>query len=286
MEPTLHSFGGSAMDRHIFDFETVADGSAATAGAPAGDGPSPTADPAADPAAVGGEPDPSSAGATDVAPALAPEYLTAEDAAAIADARFSQLLEQARGGQPAPTQGGDGGQVDLNQFLDPYGDNFGNNLASVLGGMLQQITTGIDQRFQPFSEQAEQTQRAELDTVLQTAVNDHAGAVGGLRGGDAAVQRVMADVRNRYMPEAVRLYGNSDRAAQIAIDKAVRAEQSYQREIAGGAAVESAEHLALLDGGRSDIAGGGAAVVTFPDKPLSQAERVAKYGRLAAATQR
>lgn len=289
MDRTDNTFGGSALDRRLYDFETVADpASAATAGAPAGDGPSPTIDPAgATATVVDGEAVPSAA-ETDTAPAAAPEYLTAEDAAAIAEARFAQLLEEARGNTgPGSPVGADPGQpVDFNEFLDPYGDNYGNNMVSLLGTFFQGVQQMIDQRFQPFSEAAEQNQRAEFDTVLQTAVSDRAGTLGGLRGGDAAVQRVMADVRNRYMPEATRLYGPTDRAAQIAIDKAVRAELAYQQEIAGGAVTETAEHLAVLDGGRNDVTGAGGAVVTLPDTPLSSAERVQKYARLAAAAQR
>jgi hypothetical protein len=107
MEPTLHSFGGSALDRHVFDFETVADPSAATSGDPAAGGPSPTADASA-PVAEG-EPDPSSSGATDAAAAwtpeqIAPEYpfqqFLSEEAAAIAQAQLYQLIGSQQGGQP------------------------------------------------------------------------------------------------------------------------------------------------------------------------------------------
>jgi hypothetical protein len=265
------------MSRFV-DFESVADPSAATAGAPAGDGPSQTS-PAADPAAgatQAGETEPSSV-ATDTAPAAAPEYLTPEDAAAIADARFQQLLEQQNLRPAAPQD--PAAPVDLNEYLDPYGENFGTNLASVLGGILQRVEQSLDQRFQPIQEQAVQAQAAEHDEILKTAINDTASTLGGLRGGDAAVQRVMADVRNRYMPEAARVYGNTDKAAQVAIDRAIRAERDYQNQIAGGANVDNVEHLAAIAGARTDLTapGAGSGVVTMPDQPLSARERIAKY---------
>lgn len=277
MDPTLHSFGGSALDRLVFDFETSADGSAAITGAPAGEVPSQTA-PAADPPAVGadgGETDPSAV-ATETAPAVTPEHLTAEDAAAIADARFQQLIAQTRGTQTPVAEGGE--QVDLNQLLDPYGDNFGANLVAVFNSMLQGVTKNLDQRFEPFTQQAEQTAAAERDELLSTAITDAATPLG-LKGGDAAVKRVMADVRTRYMPEAARVYGNTDKAAQVAIDRAVRAELDYQQQISGGAATESAEHLATLAAARTDLAaaGSGSGVVTFPNEPRSSRERVAAY---------
>lgn len=134
----------------LFELETVADPSAANAGAPAGDGPSQTAPAANLPdGAQGGETEPSAV-ATDTVPAWTPEQIAAlradpdfqaylsEEASTIADARFQQLLEQNRGTSQAPID--PAGGVDLNEYLDPYGENFGTNLAAVLGGVLQQVT--------------------------------------------------------------------------------------------------------------------------------------------------
>lgn len=285
----LHSFGGSALDRHVFDFETVAD--ATPAGAPAGEVPSPTA-PATDPVqGAGGEPDPST-GATETAPAWTPEQIAAlrndpefqsfvsEEATTIAQAQFQHLLERANANQPATDGGGDpGGQVDLNQFLDPYGDNFGVNLASVLGNVVQHLERSLDQRFEPMNEQAAQVQAQEHDSILKTAITDTAQTLGGLKGGDAAVERVMNDVRSRYMPEAARVYGNTERAARVAIDKAIRAERDYQTAISGTANVEQNEHLATLAGARTDLngPGSGSGLITLPDQPRSARERVAAY---------
>lgn len=292
MEPSLNSFGGSALDRHVFDFESVADPSAATAGDQAGEVPSPTAPAANAPeGATGGEPDPS-AGATETAPAWTPEQITAlrndpefqsflsEEASTIADARFNQFLEQANA-NTAPASGGEAapGEVDLNQFLDPYGDNFGTNLATILGGIAQRFEQSLEQRFQPINEQAAQVQAAEHDEILKTAITNTAETLGGLKGGDAAVQRVMSDVRTRYMPEAAQVYGNTERAARVAIDRAIRAERDYQTSVAGTTAVDQNEHLATLAGARTDLngAGSGSGLVTLPDQPRSARERVAAY---------
>jgi hypothetical protein len=95
--------------------------------------------------------------------------------------------------------------------------------------MLQNVSQGLDQRLQPFTQQAEATRGAEMDTLLSTAISDHATTLGGLRGGDQAIQKVMAAVRNQYMPEAAAVYGNTEIAAQRAIDKAIRAELAYQQ---------------------------------------------------------
>ena len=292
MTGTEHTFGGSALDSRLFDFETVADASAATTGAPAEGGPSQTA-PAADPAAgvtQGGEPDPS-AGVTEAAPAWTPEQIAAlrsdpefqsflsEEAATVADARFEQLLEQTRGQTPTGADTAVGGEVNLNEYLDPYGENFGTNLTTVLGNVLQRVEQSLDQRFQPINAQAEQVQQAGHDELLTTAITDTAAGLGGLRGGDAAVQRVMAAVRTQFMPEAARVYGNTDRAAQVAIDRAIRAERDYQNAIAGGSAVDNVAHLATIAGARGDLAGAGSGsgLVTLPNEPLSTRERVAKY---------
>jgi hypothetical protein len=93
---------------------------------------------------------------------------------------------------------------------------------------------------QPFAQASEQQAQQERDSILNTAITDTAQSLGGLRGGDAAVARVAASVRSQFMPEAARVYGNTDRAAQVAIDRAIRAELAYQNEIAGTATEQSA----------------------------------------------
>jgi hypothetical protein len=278
----------------FFDFEPSEDGGDTGAAAP------PSGDGAAADTAGGASPEPvpSPAGATEgaAAPAFAPEQIEAlrsdpgfqewmaEEAASIADARFSQLLEHARGQQPQPQPQGDGGQVNLNEFLDPMGDNFGENLMHVLGLMSRGITETVDARFQPFSEQQEQARAAERDDLLKSAITDTAGTLGGLKGGEVAVDRVMAAVRTTYMPQAAALYGQTDRAAQVAIEKAIRAELEYQREVSGAAAGDTANHLALVHNAPNGVNGVGAAAVAPTDGAiLSDRELIAKYSGLAAA---
>lgn len=202
----------------------------------------------------------------------------AEEAATIADSRLAQIRPFQ--GVPSPQ----GPQIDLNAFLDPMGENFGQNLLTVLGQMVGGINSNIDQRFAPLAQHSEAVEAAERDDLLKTAITDTATGLGGLKGGDAAVGRVMAAVRTQYMPEAARLYGNTDRAAHVAIDKAIRAELAYQNEVSGTNATQEAERLALINGSRTEPGGLGlAGVVTRTAAPRSAAERVADYAARARA---
>lgn len=289
-----HSFGGSALDRYVYDFEPSdgPDGGDTTAAA----SPSDTA--AADSSAGSATTEPgSSSGATDAAaaaPVFSPEQIAAlrddpsfreylsEEAAAIADARISQLATRFQPGGGNQTPAGD--DVDLNEYLNPLGDNFGQNLMHVLSLVTDGIDSRLEARFAPLSEQQEALAAERNDQMLKTAITDTASQIGELKGGDPAVERVMAAVRNVYMPQAAAMYGQTDRAAQIAIDKAIRAELDYQRSISGTAAVDSAQHLALVHNAPNGVTGNGAAAVTTNEgQILSDRELVQKYSGLAAA---
>lgn len=265
----------------MFEFETVIDG-----GAEAGAAPSPEVQP--------GEGE-SSAPATEPAPAWTPEQIAAlrdnpemqewlgAEASTIAEARINQVLEQARNGQHQP--GLPQGDININEFLDPMGDNFGQNLLTVLSLVNQGVNQTLNGALAPLQQQAEAVEAAERDELLSTAITDVATSLGGLRGGDAAVQRVMQSVRSQYMPEAMRMYGQTDRAAQVAIDRAVRAEHAYQASVSGTAAAATAEHLSLINGAPA-VPGNGAAngvVTPINGEVLRGPQLVQKYGALAAA---
>jgi hypothetical protein len=290
MDPMSHSFGGHALDRYVFEFEPT-DGPDAPVAAVA------PSEPAAAP--PGGAPEPvPPAGATDTAAAsFTPEQIAAlrdnpdmqewlgTEAATIAEARINQVLEQARNGQQTPPQGVPQGGININEFLDPMGDNFGQNLLTVLGMLSQGVNQSVSGALAPFQQQAEAVEAAERDELLSTAITDVASSLGGLRGGDAAVQRVMQSVRGQFMPEAMRMYGHTDRAAQVAIDRAVRAEHAYQTSVAGGAAAATAEHLALVNGAPAAIGNGitGGVVTPINGEVLRGPQIVQKYGAMAAA---
>lgn len=274
------------MEPMFFEYEAVLDGTQDAAVAPS--------DPAAAPPS--GAPESATpTDATDAAVAFTPEQIAAlrddpgmqewlgTEASTIVEARLNQVLEQARSGQQPPA-GLPQGNININEFLDPMGDNFGQNLLTVLGLVGQGVNQTVNGALAPFQQQAEAAEAAERDEMLSTAITDVATSLGGLRGGDAAVQRVMQSVRSQYMPEAMRMYGHTDRAAQVAIDRAVRAEHAYQTSIAGTSAVANAEHLAAINGAPAAAGNGIAAGVTATNGEILRGPQlVQKYGALAAA---
>lgn len=299
MHTERHTFGGSALDRFIFDFEPTGDGDpgGGAAAVEAGGEPSPSA--AADSSAgATGEPV-SSTGVTDTPPAWTPEQIrelrdhpdlrewVSEEAAQIADARVGELEQYIRG---FAANGGDGQgapQFDANEFLNPLGDNYGANMITLLQHNQQQTLEAVKEMLSPFQQQSEQTEAAERDTLLRSTISDVAGRDGGLAGGDTAISRVMAAVRNTHFPELARRYGQTDRAAELAIDKALREEREYQKQIREAGLEQHTERVGALAAIHGEPgAGAGSGVVTIGDKPLSSRELALKYGGRAAAAAR
>lgn len=136
MNEKLHSFGGHALDRHVFDFETVIEPTEADVAA--------SLDPASagDPAPVDGSVQPE----TPVVPSPEPEApaedppaagLTADEITAQVQAGVRAELErlayeqQTAANQPEPQAG-----FDWNE-LDPFDENYGAKLAEGLGNLIK-----------------------------------------------------------------------------------------------------------------------------------------------------
>lgn len=140
MDSERHSFGGHALDRYVFDFETVeAPEAGATVAAPS------AGEPATDPGIVqpepAGQPSPEPA-----APAEAPAGLTRDDVAAIVgqslQAELARLAE-ANQPQPEPPPGFDWATV------DPFADNYGLNLAQGIGELIREAIAPIAAQVAP-----------------------------------------------------------------------------------------------------------------------------------------
>lgn len=248
----LSRFG---LDADLFDYEPALD--------PAGD-PAGPADPAA------GAPDPGAdpaAAVEPVEPAAAEPALTADQIAAFqnspemqawVDQRAADLAASiVEGRQPQTTPQGGEPPVDLNEFLDPYGENFGANLAQFLG-----------QQFQTFQAQQEQTQQATAaETELEQDIAARATAAGLP---DTASPLVRARAEQLYATLAPR-FGH-ERGSDMALNQAVRelAALTGTATTAGGQA--EIDRLHAVGQAAGAVHGNGAAAVNVPPPAASPRE--------------
>lgn len=272
MEPTLHSFGGSALDRWIYDFESVPDagGDAAGAGASTPD--------------AGGEAASDAAGA-ELASAWAaddPDFIDAVDARAteLFERQFGSLMpllsalangEATQGAEPV-------------QFgpLDPLDESFGPNLDARLQAFEQRLAGMVEQITQPLAAREEAEREATGNTRVDGWIADDLDRNGQLGAKATAQIRPLAEA---LLPQFVARYGNGPRAAEMAVQRAVATIRDLVTEASSTGVEQHNDRLGKLAGVRPEIgAGGGSGVVTFPEKiGQSNRELAQKYGGLGRA---
>lgn len=217
------SFGGSAMDRYIVDHETVEAaplGGEAAAGGEAGAVLSPESA-ATPPGAPEGEAV-TPAAATETAPAFTPEspefrHAVADMAGEEAERRFQQLLHEAQAQQGMEQQGP--------PPVDPFSDDYSDQLAAREQWMIEQITGQVQQAIQPLIQSHQQQQSAEGQAGMKDILADIAAREGDFNQGAAF------EVRDSFLREAVEQYGPSMRAAEIGLANAAK----FVRQLESGA---------------------------------------------------
>lgn len=301
MDPIRHTFGGSALDRHVFDFETVAGDAGGTGGAPAGDGPSGTAvaAPAAAPPPVGGaasgEPDPP-AGVTDPAPAWSPDnpaFLEAVDQRAIDlyEQRFGplqQLLEQSFAGDPAAAQQG---QQQQQQLLppDPFSDNYQQELAAYNQARDEQMYARFEEMLgqvaQPLNARIQSETVAEGQQRLQDMIADDVARNGDFPRApgqtESQAQKLIMPLAEALFPQIAERYGVGTRGAEMAIQQASSTVRAIIAE-AGAAAVEAHKNqnaTLLAVQGEPGTAVAGAQGLSDTQDPSEITRRYAAAGR-------
>lgn len=244
----LHSFGGSHLDRHLIDYETVElgdeldaaqtfsaqeTGTDSVASVEAGAEPSTATGSSAESEGPAAE-EPSAAAA---APAWtddpAVRDFIAAEAEQIADARaeakLNELLQQYAGSGEQQQQPFEDGNFDPNEYLNPLNDTFGQNLLETLQAFGSHI---VQQAQAPFVQAQQHAQAQEADARLNDVIADTIARNGeivsaeGENVGEAIRQRarqIMAQLEPRY--------GFSDRTAERAIEQAYQQEKQYREAL-------------------------------------------------------
>lgn len=215
--------------------------------------------PAADAAASSGADEgASSAPATEAAPAWNvddPAFRTAvEDAAdAMVQARLAPLMQQLEQGTPQQQQAA-AEQIQELGDLNPFDDDFGQNLDARFAQMQQMMQEMVQQVQAPLQEQQQQAEAARLDGLVADLIADDVARNGDLS--EKGVELLNA-VGVQILPEFSQRYGQgSPRALEATIQKAgsiVREFAKMERE-AGAEAYKN--ETATLAGVRGEPAAG------------------------------
>jgi hypothetical protein len=193
----------------------------------------------------------------------------ASEADAIFNARWEQFMGEIQqgGGEPAQAEQGDG-QINL----DPFDDNFGQNLAQFLTTQQQQMLGQFQQTLSPVLQTYQQQNEEQGREVLKDAIGSV--DVGGDFDRDAATQAFAL-----FRDSAVEKYGVSNRALEHAAEQAARFVHQIESK-AGQAAVERYKNeLSAVGGAPRDAAAGTAGVSQQSFEGGDEMSIAARWGR-------
>lgn len=197
---------------------------------------------------------------------------------ALSEIAQAQLARQA---QPAAQQQQEPQGPPEFDPLDP--DSMQNYFAWRDEQLLGQIRSMVD----PISEHAQAQQAAEQQSLLKDAARDVEVRKGEFLGDDPAREiareQMLSEARALY-PEFSNRYGNTDRAAELALEAAHARVKGYQDAIAKQAVEQHVNRNTRLAEQHSEPGGGGgSAVATRPEGIYKPGELSLKYGGTASA---
>lgn len=250
----------------LFEFETVADTSAATAGDTAGDGPSqtgPAATTGMEGAADAGETD-ASAVATVAAPAWSPDdpfFLETVDS--LLAQRVAPLVDLIRQGAATPAPGV---QTQPPMPPDPFSDNYASEMVAYQAARDEQMFARFEQMLgtvaAPLNAQMEAQTVAEGEQRLQDMLADDIA-----RNGDfphapgeqtSKAQQLVRPLADMIFPEIASRFGAGPRAAEIAMGRATSLVREIVAEARASALEENTNRMSTLAGARTEPGAGAA----------------------------
>lgn len=269
----------------------AADAGAAEPAAAAAD-PAPALEPLAggDAAGAVADPAPEAAPAAPEQPAVDPAELQAE--LEYTRTQLSELAQylQSQQAQPQQQPAAPGQGLDIAGLVDEYGQITPEGLLQALAVQQQSITQAIEQRFeqftQPFAEQREAQAYNEGLESAKDILGDNVARFGEF----AADPQADEIARDRVLNQADAIltdpgfqarYGNTPRAAEIAIQQAAEQERQYLNSVRGQGAAQATNRLATLAGAATEPGAGTNGGVAGQPEFNSPGEVVKHYAALA-----
>lgn len=214
------------------------------------------------------EPTEPAAPAEPEAPAVEePVYLTAEQAAEIADARLNALLSQYQEPTPAVEPGT---PVDWNERLNPLDPNFGQNFIDLNmqrdEWLLGQVKTMLTEAVGPISKQAEEQARVSNETALDGVVAAELARTGA----PETAAPIVKNLARSYFPAlSARLGPNAGAAAAMA--QAIKEVNALAAASKTAGGTDNAAHLNVLANANREPGTPGAAVSEPPAGTVTEA---------------
>ena len=162
--------------------------------------------------------------------------------------------------------------------IDPYGEDFGSALGA---GLRAEIAAALGQTLGPVTQTLEQAQEAarmeQGEQYAQDMIADVITRKGDISEQGKSMLRFQAE---QFMPDAVARYGETPRAAEMAINQAYDTIAAYEKSVRESAVQQHANHVATLAGVPAEPGSAGIAS-TLPGQPMryqTPDELVRKYG--------
>jgi hypothetical protein len=195
------------------------------------------------------------------------------------------LLEQVLGGgQGAAAAAQAAGQP---QLVDEFGQVDPNALIQLLQQSQQQTLAQMQQMLQgiaaPLAQRQEQETVAEGEQRIKDMIADDVSRNGDLPAKAQAAIRPLAD---QLFPQIAERYGNTPRAAEMAVSQAAALVRDMVAEARTVALTTEQNRIGALAGVRGEPGVAGVAIEGLSDKPLSSRELALKYGAKATALTR
>lgn len=204
--------------------------------------------------------------------------LVQSQAAQIADRQLRQMIAEAQAAQ-TPNQPG------LPEFFDAEGNFLPESFAAFQAQRDEQIAARFEKAVadvtQPMQQQQHEAAVAEGEQQMRDVIADLSSREGELVNKDVAVARIIDDVRNRYFPQVAQTYGQTNRAAEIALEKAYRAERDYQKQIVDASEAARVNRNTALLGVRGEPGPGAPGVPAAPTTPYAPGALALKFGQQA-----
>lgn len=276
-----HSFGGSHLDRHVFDFETVETPIVADTAAPAADVPTDEAPAETAAAAVEPEADTAAGGWSPADPQF--REAVATEAEALITGRFGPLMELAQmieqGGIPDDSP--DDGRLELPE-LDPFDPA---SVQAYHDARDQKLLAAFDQRLQALAQplMARETQErvAHYSELVSDIVADEFARNGELT--DAG-KELIDPLGAVFLPQFESRYGKgSSRAAEATVAKVAEIVRGIEKAAADKALEAHINRNAQLAGVHVEPGGAGGAAVESAPAAYRPGEIAKRFGQRATA---
>lgn len=196
-------------------------------------------------------------------------------------AALSEIAQYLRGIDQTEPQAQQAEEFQL-PTVDPYADDFAEQLAARDAALVQQITAQMQQALAPLYQAQQGAALSEAEERALDILEDAFSREGDVAEKETAIEMARA-VANVYFQEEAERFGFGPKAAERALERAATAIQARDKAVAEAAVERYKNQLAGLAGAPTEPSAGsvGTQTITSPAQYASETDLVRKYAGLA-----